>query len=202
MADNSVGILGGTFNPVHRKHIELAEAACSQLCLSKVLIIPSGISYFKDGTGVLPGEVRYEMCKLAFGDDPRFVVSDMEIKRPGNSYTCDTLRELISSAPGNTYYYIVGEDTFFSLETWKSPEIIFKSCVIVVADRDRADRERITRQIRIYEGRYNAAVRTLDIVPDTTSSSEIREMIRRGEDTGDYLPPQVAEYIRKNKLYL
>ena len=118
MADNSVGILGGTFNPVHRKHIELAKAACSQLCLSKVLIIPSGISYFKDGTGVLPGEVRYEMCKLAFGDDPRFVVSDMEIKRPGNSYTCDTLRELISSAPGNTYYYIVGEDTFFSLETW------------------------------------------------------------------------------------
>lgn len=201
MAVNSIGILGGTFNPIHNKHLELAHLAYEQLQLAKVLIIPSGVSYLKAGTGVLPGDVRYAMCREACKGDSRLEVSDIEIKREGNSYTCDTLRELIMLDPGNTYYFIVGTDSFFALDNWRDPGYIFKSCIIVVAARGDDTVEDISYQMKIYESKYNAAIRILHLHPDDTSSTEIRNRIHEGKDISGLLPESLIKYIDENGLY-
>ena len=201
MAKNSIGILGGTFNPIHNKHLELARLAYEQFDLAKVLVIPSGISYLKEGTGVLPGKVRYDMCIEACRDDSRLEVSDIEIRREGSTYTCDTLRELITLAPENTYYFIVGTDSFFAMDSWHEPGYIFKSCIIVVAARGSDTAEDISYQMKVYEGRYNAAIRILHLQPEETSSTEIRNMIREGKDVSRLLPAKLVKYIDENGLY-
>ncbi len=201
MAVNSIGLLGGTFNPIHNKHLELARLAYEQLHLAKVLIIPSGISYLKEDTGVLPGDVRYEMCREACRGDSRLEVSDIEIKREGNSYTCDTLRELITLAPDNTYYFIAGTDSFFAMDNWRDPGYIFKNCIIVVAARGNDTAEDISCQMKIYEGRYDAAIRILHLKPDDTSSTEIRKRIHEGKDVSGFLPEGLIKYINENGLY-
>lgn len=204
MSSNSVGILGGTFNPIHNQHLHLAECAFRQLSLSKVMLMPSGISYLKAGTDVLPADKRLEMCYLAAEDIPYLEVSDIEIKRSGNTYTCDTLKELIAAAPGNTYYLIIGADTFFMLDKWRDPEYIFGNCIIAVASRPDGDAdvsERLRLKIREYEGRFNAAVRLIDIDVSPLSSSMIRELINKNGNADRYLPKKVADYIKMNGLY-
>ena len=201
MAKNSIGILGGTFNPIHNKHLELARLAYEQFDLAKVLVIPSGISYLKEGTGVLPCKVRYDMCIEACRDDSRLEVSDIEIRREGSTYTCDTLRELITLAPENTYFFIVGTDSFFAMDSWREPGYIFKSCIIIVAARGSDTAEDISYQMKVYEGRYNAAIRILQLQPEETSSTEIRNMIREGRDVSRLLPAKLVKYIDENGLY-
>ncbi|MCR5748267.1 MAG: nicotinate-nucleotide adenylyltransferase [Lachnospiraceae bacterium] len=201
MAENSIGILGGTFNPIHNKHLELARLAYEQFDLAKVLIIPSGISYLKEGTGVLPGNIRYEMCSLACECEDYLEVSDIDIKRSGRSYTCDTLGDLLNENPQNTYYYIVGTDSFYAMDTWKDPGYIFKSCIIVVAARGEDTIEEVEHKMKVYEGKYNAAIRILHLTPDTTSSTNIRKMISKGRDVSSYLPDKLIKYIEDNRLY-
>ena len=204
MSINSIGILGGTFNPIHNQHIQLARCAYEQLSLESVLLMPSGVSYLKKSSEVLPAGIRYEMCSLAAEDEPFLKVSDIETKRSGNTYTCDTLKALLEQDPGLTYYFIIGADTLFMLDQWKNPEYIFAHCVIAVAARaDQKEHSDIglVRRIREYEGKYNAAVRLLDINISDLSSSTVREMAREGRDLRKFVPSKVAEYIKKNGLY-
>ena len=204
MGRRSVGILGGTFNPIHDQHIRLAESAYEQLSLSRVILMPSGVSYLKRNQDVLPSDLRYEMCLLAAEDISFLEVSDMEIKRSGNSYTRDTIQQLLEADPSSTYYFITGSDTFFMLDQWKDPEYIFSHCIIAVAQRADAGNHTDTdliRKIREYEGRYNAAIRTLDIRISDLSSSTVREYIAGGRDIRSFVPDKVAKYIKENGLY-
>ena len=204
MAQVRIGILGGTFNPIHLQHLKLAECAYRQLELDKILLIPSGVSYLKSGTGVLPADVRYSMCALAVRDIPYIELSDIEIRRKGNSYTCDTIRELVEADPGASYYFITGSDTFLMLDSWRSPEYIFRHCVIAVvarADEAGSPDEEILSKIKEYESRFDAEVRILEKVPSDLSSSMIRDAASRGEDISGYVPERVAEYIINNRLY-
>ena len=204
MGRGSVGILGGTFNPIHDQHILLAKSAYEQLSLSRVILMPSGVSYLKRNQDVLPSDQRYEMCLLAAEDISFLEVSDMEIKRSGNSYTRDTIKQLLQDDPSSTYYFITGTDTFFMLDKWKDPEYIFSHCIIAVAQRadaaNRTDTDLI-RKIREYEGRYNAAIRTLDIRISDLSSSTVRDYIAEGRDIRSFVPDKVAKYIKENGLY-
>ena len=204
MGRGSVGILGGTFNPIHDQHILLAKSAYEQLSLSRVILMPSGVSYLKRNQDVLPSDLRYEMCLLAAEDISFLEVSDMEIKRSGNSYTRDTIQQLLEADPSSTYYFITGSDTFFMLDKWKDPEYIFSHCIIAVAQRadaaNRTDTDLI-RKIREYEGRYNAAIRTLDIRISDLSSSTVRDYIAEGRDIRSFVPDKVAKYIKENRLY-
>ncbi|MBQ9606024.1 MAG: nicotinate-nucleotide adenylyltransferase [Lachnospiraceae bacterium] len=204
MSSNSIGILGGTFNPIHNQHVRLAKSAYEQLALSKVMLMPSGVSYLKKDMDVLPADKRYEMCNLAAEEEPFLEVSDIEIRRTGNTYTCDTIRELLEADPHSTYYFIIGADTLFMLDKWREPGYIFGHCVIAVAarkgDADHSETGLI-RKIREYEGRYNAAIRIIDISISDLSSSMIREMAGNGKDIRPYVPEKVAEYIIKNGLY-
>ena len=201
MAANSVGIMGGTFNPIHNEHIRLASESKKQFDLHKVLFIPSGESYFKRNTGVLDSSVRYEMTCLAVKDDEDFEVSDIEIKREGDSYTWETLKELLDEDPKSTYYLIVGADTFLSLDKWRDPQYIFDSCVVCVAKRDDTGDNEIKLMTRIYEGKYDATVRVIEGDPVKLSSSMIRDMASKGEDITPYVAPSVNEYIVRNRLY-
>ena len=166
--------------------------------------MPSGVSYLKRNQDVLPSDQRYEMCLLAAEDISFLEVSDMEIKRSGNSYTRDTIKQLLQDDPSSTYYFITGTDTFFMLDKWKDPEYIFSHCIIAVAQRadaaNRTDTDLI-RKIREYEGRYNAAIRTLDIRISDLSSSTVRDYIAEGRDIRSFVPDKVAKYIKENGLY-
>ena len=204
MSAEMTGILGGTFNPIHNQHLCLAKAAHEQLSLKKILLIPSGISYLKAGTDVLAADKRYKMCCLAAEGIPYIEVSDIEIKREGNSYTCDTLKELKDLNPDTDYCFIIGADTLFMLEKWKEPDHIFSDCIIAVASRldgDRYTDDKIIEMISYYEKKYNADIRSIKVEVSGLSSSFIRQSVKEGEDISPYVPDRVALYIKENRLY-
>ena len=204
MSRRSIGILGGTFNPIHTEHIRLAEEAAAAFDLKEVLLIPSGESYLKKGTGVLPKEIRYEMCLLATKGRDRLRVSDMEIKREGNSYTCDTIKALREQDPTATYYFIAGTDTLESIDSWRDPGYIFHNCVFLAAARDDVSMDDIKKRIIYYEGRYNAVIRIMRDRGVSLSSSFIRRAISEGdyEVARKFLDPSVYDYIREKGLYV
>lgn len=133
-----IGILGGTFDPIHLGHLIIAEQARDQYSLDKVLLIPSGHSYFKDNRSkkVQPAQVRLEMTKIAAGDYGPFDVSDIEVNRPGNTYSFETLEELKAQYPESELFFIVGADTICSMRTWKEPKRIFDVCTVLAAMRE------------------------------------------------------------------
>ena len=138
-----VGIMGGTFNPIHLGHLIIAEEAFEAYNLDEVLFVPSGISYMKDPLEVLDAKKRVHMTGLAIEDNPHFALSTIEIDRDGNSYSYETLETLRKQNPNTEYYFLVGADTLFALETWKHPEILLPSCTILVAVRNGVPMEKI-----------------------------------------------------------
>ena len=179
-----IGILGGTFNPIHTGHLILAENARIFCGLDEVLLIPSGCSYMKDASRILPGSVRLRMAALAAQDNPFFKVSDMEVVRPGSSYTYETLDALKKQLPDSELYFIVGADTLFHMESWKHPERIFKSCVTVAAVRDE-----------------NADIRFLPASHIGISATQIRERLKKGESVRYLVPESVRLFLEENGYY-
>lgn len=196
-----IGIMGGTFNPVHNGHLLLAEHAREVLELDEILLIPSGNSYMKDASSVLEGAVRAHMLALAVEDNPFFHLSYMEIEREGPTYTCDTLTELKKRSPDDEYYFLVGADNLLMLESWKNPDIILQNCIVAAAVRGTGTEKRLEKIAShlIYE--YQADIRILPARYIDISSSEIRRRIRNGESVRYMVPDKVLEYIEKNKLY-
>lgn len=196
-----IGILGGTFNPVHNGHLLLAEAAREAFELDEVIFIPSGNSYMKNSSSILGSEIRTHMLELALEGNPYFHMSQMEINREGPTYTCDTLAELKNQNPDNEYYFIMGADSLLMLESWKNPEFIFENCVIAVAVRGTGSEKKLEKIAGhlIYE--YHADIRILPARYMDISSSEIRKRIRNGMSTRYMLPDKVLKYIEENDLY-
>ena len=198
-----IGILGGTFNPIHNGHIALAKAALSELNLDKVLIMPTGISYLKANQQVESKIIRSDMVKLAVDKESGLEYSDIEIKRDGNTYTYETLLELKNINNECTYYYIIGADTLFNIENWKNPDINFKECVIAVMRRDDVDILEIEHKINELEEKYFANCTIIDVPKIDISSTLIRDLIKTGdiEKTKPLLPEKVYSYITENGLY-
>ena len=197
-----VGILGGTFNPIHIGHLILAERAYDEFDLNQVVIIPSGISYFKAGSGVIEASHRLEMARLAVLGDERFFISDIEVRRSGNSYTADTIEELHSLRAGDELFLIVGSDTLFQMESWYEPQKIFDGCTVIAALRSGASDEDLKSKIEEYKDRFGARVNVLRSSNIEISSSMIRALLRSGKSVRYYLREAVYDYITKNKLYL
>lgn len=196
-----VGVMGGTFNPIHSGHLLLAEQAKEVLSLDEVLLLPSGESYMKEQSEILSGAIRAHMIELAIKGHPYFKLSSVELERKGPSYTCDTLTELKRQNPHNTYYFILGADSLLMLEMWKEPQKIFQDCVIAAAVRGSGNEEKI-RKIAEYLGHtYQAKVEVLPARFMDLSSSEIRGRIKSGKSVRYMLPDSVYEYICENQLY-
>ena len=201
MKDQKIGIMGGTFNPIHYGHLLLAQAALESLSLDKILFMPSGNSYMKEASRILSGELRGQMVRLALKENPDFIFSDLELQRQGPTYTCDTLAALRAQNPQSRYYFILGEDNLLTIKQWKSPEFILKNCVIAGAVRESDNTSRILDATRLLEKEYQADIRILPARRIDLSSTEIRERLRNGHSVRYMLPESVIEYIAENNLY-
>ena len=196
-----VGIMGGTFDPVHIGHLIIAEKAREQFHLDEVLFIPSGTPYMKNVDEVLPGSIRTEMTKLAIEENPLFSISTIEIEKEGCTYTYETLEALHDKNPNTEYYFILGADSLFAMEHWKNPEKIFADCHILAALRNDKNTEEMEAQTAYLKGKYNADISLIKTGHIEISSSMIRELVKDGHSIRYLVPDAVYDYIIKNKLY-
>ena len=204
MNKKKIGILGGTFAPIHLGHLIIAEQARDQYGLDQVLLSPSGHSYFKDNRAqkVLPALTRLEMTRKAVSDYPPFEVSDIEVLRSGNTYTYETLEELADLHPEAELYFIVGADTVCSMSTWREPARIFAACTVLAAMReDQVDPESFQQGIKDLENRFHARIRTISIPNIGISSTQIRERAGNGKSIHYLVPNALESYIIENGIY-
>lgn len=196
-----IGILGGTFNPIHIGHLILAQNAMEEAGLDEVLFIPSGVSYMKDQETVIPASLRAEMVKLATLDNPRFSFSLLEAKREQNSYSYKTVQALKKENPHTRYFFIAGADTLFSMETWKYPDILLSCVTILAACRQGRTTKELDEQIAYLRQKYKADIRLISDSQFDISSSQIRKNIKEGKSIRYLVPERVETYIRDKGLY-
>ena len=196
-----VGIYGGAFAPIHIGHVEAAKAFMEQMWLDVLFIIPTGNSPHKEMSGGATDRDRLEMCQRAFEGIEGVIVSDLEMRRQGKSYTVDTLREL--TAPDRRLFLLCGTDMILSLDTWKDPDEIFKLAypVYIRREADESLDERLIEKVTEYRNKYGKNVVRIKAPAIEVSSSRVRELISKGEDVSSLVPPSVAEYIEKKGLY-
>lgn len=195
------GIMGGTFNPIHIGHLLLAETALSAEKLDNIMFIPSGQSYMKKEEDVLPAALRLQMVELAIADNPYFFASDIEIRREGNTYTCDTLAQLKREQPLTELFFLMGADCLFSIETWKNPQDIFAACTVLAAVRDGADSTVLQEKCGYLADKYHADIRLLPFPETKISSTDIRQLTKEGRSIRYMVPETVRLFIQENKLY-
>lgn len=196
-----VGIMGGTFNPIHMGHLFIAERAREQFHLDEVIFMPSGTPYMKNEKDVLPKDIRVEMTKLAIEDNPFFDISTIEVDRERVTYTYETLEQLISNNESTEYYFIMGADSLWNIEDWKEPQKIFANCHILAAVRNNRPITEMEEQAAYLKDKYNASIFLLKCSNIEISSTMIRNMVKEGESIRYLVPETVYDYIIKNKLY-
>ena len=197
-----IGILGGTFDPVHIGHLVLAEEALSKLKLDQIWFIPTGKPWLKESLEITDGFNRLEMVKIATKSNPRFVASSIEIDRSGPTYTIDTLRYLKDKLGTETrIYFILGLDTLANFHRWNRPEEILDLCEFVVSNRPGFGNTKILdEQLERFES-IGSITTLLNIPMLDISGTNLREMIRHGLSIKYRVPDGVEEYIYSNGLY-
>jgi len=185
-----IGILGGTFNPVHLGHLILAEEVRENLGLDRIIFVPANIPPHKNASDIASAKERFNMLKFAVSNNKYFCVSDLEIKRSGPSYTIDTIKELKRIYPEDELYFITGSDLLKYLNEWKDLSEIIKLVKFVVATRPGYPLEKIPSYIQ------TIAIRAVDI-----SAFEIREAVKQKKSFRYLVPESVFKYINKKRLY-
>lgn len=202
MANNkALGILGGTFDPIHYGHLVAAEYAAYGFHLDRVIFVPAAQPPHKDAQGVLSAEHRLAMVKLAIADNPAFELSSLEIDRSGVSYTVDTIETLSQTYPDTDIYFIMGMDSIYILDTWKDIERLVAMCRFIVVTRPayQLDRSEPALQ-KVPETFWNQAD-FLEVPAVDISSTNLRCRVRQGQPIRYLLPPAVEQYIYNNSLY-
>lgn len=198
-----IGILGGSFDPVHIGHLIIAQDAVERLGLSEVIFIPAAIPPHKQHLQRVDAEHRLKMLRIAVESDPRFSVSDIEVKRGGVSYTVDTLKALCVDDPDAALLLIVGSDTLMDLHTWHKVEEILEMCEVATFLRPGEDsREAITERLQLPDVQRDRLLRNVvDAHRIEVSSSEIRSRLAEGLDIRYLVPADVEMYIYEHGLY-
>lgn len=199
-----IGVLGGTFNPIHLGHLLLAETAREALTLDRVVFIPTGQPPHKRARDLAPGSHRLEMVTLAIRHHPAFVCSDVELTRAGPSYSIETVRMLQRQLPGAKLFLLMGQDLLNV--TWVGWEELMRSCTIVVVERGQGPGGRgrgvgAGGRATSHESRATRKVRWLPMPRVDVSSSEIRARLRAGRSIRYLVPPAVERYIEQHHLY-
>ncbi|MCJ7791038.1 MAG: nicotinate-nucleotide adenylyltransferase [Dehalococcoidia bacterium] len=195
----NIGILGGTFDPIHIGHLVVAEEARIKLGLREVLFVPAGQPWLKLGRNITPAVHRVEMVRRAIADNPNFKLCTLEVERPGPSYTVDTLamlrKQLGSEA---SLFFILGRDTLAELPLWKEPEKLVQLCRLVVVPRlGSKDLKHLETAI---PGLLDKVIQ-LDMPVIGISSSGIRQRIAQGLPIRYLVPAEVEKYITEHKIY-
>lgn len=198
-----IGILGGTFDPIHKGHLLLAICAYEQFDLEKVFVMPSGNPpHKKEQEDRADKHHRLEMVKLACRPFPFLEPSDFELKRSGYIYTSETLQLFGKEYPGVDIYFILGADSLFDLETWRNPSLIMKCCTILVAAREGDWNMELEQQMNYLMKKYNGSIKKIKFSLIPVSSSEIRQQLEQDcKVKKPGITKEVAEYIRENHLY-
>jgi len=201
LVEKRVGILGGTFDPVHLAHLQLAKSAFEQFQLDTVIFLPAGDPPHKTNRQITPAYRRLEMLKLCLKDYPHFRISEYEIDKQGYSYTAETLEYFTQMNPEVQFYFIIGADSLFNLDTWYCPERCLSKAIFLVGNRQNRGEDEIDKQILYLTERYGGSIQTIDMPGMEISSSKVRDLLSNGKDASHHLSPAVNEYILKNHLY-
>lgn len=196
-----VGIMGGTFNPIHIGHLIIAEKAREQFDLDKVLFMPCGMPYMKDCRELIPADIRAKMVTLAIEGNPFFELSVIEIEKRGSTYTYETLESLKAQNPDTEYYFILGADSLWTIADWREPERIFASCHILAGIRDDKSTKDMETQIKLLKNKFGASIFLLHTGHIEISSSSIRKSVRECGSIRYMVPDAVYSYIIENGLY-
>jgi nicotinate-nucleotide adenylyltransferase len=182
----AIGILGGTFDPVHNAHLAMAHAAVDHLKLDRVLFIPTGPTRYRPPSPT-SGDDRVAMLRLALADEPRFAIDERELRPDASGYTVDTLRALRHEHGNAELYLLMGADQFEKLSTWHRPDEVKRLARIAVFGRPGIE--------------LKQPVNLIPMQPMPLSSSDIRSRAKRGADLSELVPPAVANYIARRRLY-
>lgn len=211
-----IGILGGTFNPIHNAHLQIAREVRDRLQLDRVICIPAATPPHKELDGDIAFSDRLAMVELAIAAEPCFEASDIEAQRGGRSYSVDTLTQLQALHPGDELFFIIGSDSFLEIATWYRAAEIFTLSNIVAVERPeakipdllaalpvamRGDFCYITEEMRLTH-RSGFSVYYLPGTPLAISSSEIRRLVRTGQSIDHLVPDAVSRYIAAKRIYL
>jgi nicotinate-nucleotide adenylyltransferase len=189
---NKIGIMGGTFDPIHYGHLVAAEVARTELDLDRVIFMPAGRPPHKQLQKVTDSEHRYAMAALAVSSNPSFEVSRIEVDKAELTYTIDTVKELIS---------VYGEDTILELMTWFKVQELLTLCKFIAVTRPGFDKEELEQKIADITSNYNGDISCIEVPMLDISSTDIRKRVRLRKPIKYLLPESVEEYIYKNGLY-
>lgn len=197
-----IGIMGGTFDPIHIGHLLLGEFAYEDFGLDEIWFLPNGNPPHKDTEETKKAlRHRVNMVKLSIADVSYFRLNLYEAEVDHHSYTYQTMQEFNRLYPDDSFYFILGADSLFSIEQWMYFREIFPTCTILAAMRDDKDAEEMRRQMRYLKEKYGARIELLQAPLLEISSTTLRERAARGLSLRYMVPDTVAEYIRKNRLY-
>jgi nicotinate-nucleotide adenylyltransferase len=189
----SIGLFGGTFDPVHTGHLIIAELIRQEKNLDSIIFIPSARPPHKGAEIMFSPEERMEMLSLATKSNPRFHISDIELARRGLSYTIDTIYQMKDALPAGTeLYFILGQDNLYEIETWKNPQEIINICKILIAPRQCGREKKIPEWLR-------GSVEMVAVPLIEISSTEIRRRLKIGLSIQYLVPDPVFEYLQKNR---
>lgn len=194
-----LGIIGGTFDPIHLAHVYIAEVAKAALNLDRVIFMVAGSPPHKTNKQISDADVRYKMTEFAIMNKEGLEVSDYEIKEQGLSYTYKTLEHLNNS--NRELYFITGGDCLMNIESWRNVPEILSLCQFVVVTRPGVDNDKLIKQRDYISSKYNSNIVFLEVDGINISSTEIREKISKGEDVSKYLNTEVQKIIADNNLY-
>lgn len=194
-----LGLMGGTFDPIHFAHTEIAKKAAEQYGLDKVIFMTSGNPPHKTEKHVTDAKIRLEAVKLAIDGIQGFCASDYEVNRAEYSYSANTLKWLRTEYNDCDIYFLIGEDSLGYIEKWYHPEEILNLCTLLVYPR--TSMAKLLETVREKQQLLGGDIRIIDAPVCKMSSTEIRSDIARGIDVSDRVDGKVLEFIRQNKLY-
>ena len=198
-----IGIMGGTFNPIHNGHIALAKAALTQYELDKVWFMPSGLPAHKSNSALLPAKQRLHMVQLAIEGMSGFEASSFEIDREGFTYTADTMVALAQEYSGTEFYFIIGGDSLMKFHFWVKPEVISQHAALLATGRNGYTQDELLEQAMRLKIQFGTKVFLVDMPDMAISSNEIRTFCVNGQykKVKALVPKKVYEYIMEQELW-
>jgi len=197
-----IGIMGGTFDPIHNGHLMLGRFARDLFKLDEIWFMPNGTPPHKSSESIESRtKNRVEMVKRAISNEKDFILQLYEVENQEVNYSYLTMEHFREVYPEHKFYFIIGADSLFNIEKWKCPEKLLKTCVILAAYRDGKNKKEMDEQIAYLNKKYGADIYLLNTPNVDISSSEIRRKLELREGVGDMMPTCVYEYILENQLY-